>query len=719
MPCPLVGVKPNPGGLDAHELQIPGFTTGTGGEAPMIDQLLALAQWHQTGGRAAEAEALYRRAIDLDPQNPDLHRGLGTALEDQGGTAEAAEWYRRGLALAPEDADSWCNLGMALRQSAQPSEATTAYRRAVRLDAGFVEAWFNLGNALTALGRFDEAISAYRAALTLRPDDAEVCCNLGNALHQRGRIGEAAAAARQAVACRPDHAPALINLGNALTEQGRFDDAIRQFRRALAVRPGDPAGPVGAGMALRQQGRVDEATASFRQAYRLSGDPGLEVKVALALPIIPESASHIAETRERMLDQVTALTERGIRLADPLAQVGQTCFYLAYHAADDRPIQSAVARMYETACPDLTQDLADPAPRIDGRVHVGFVSHYWHQHTIAKLNLGLIRTLDRDRFHVTLFTTPHAGDAMRTTLVQAADRVVELPVELATARRRIAAERLDALYYPDIGMSALTYFLAFARLAPLQCLTWGHPDTTGIANLDRFLSCDAMEPAGAERHYSEALVRLPGPTLHYARPALPARLKPRSAFGLPDEAHLYVCPQSLFKIHPDFDRALVALLRRDPQGLVVLLSGRDRNLDELLRRRIGRVGPDVAGRIRFLRQMPLADFLSLVTVSDVMLDPLHYSGGNTSLEAFALGTPIVTWPGAFMRGRHTHGFYKLMGLDDGVAADHAGYVDLALRLGREPEFRRHVTRRVLDRVPGLFDHTPSIRAIEHVLAGGA
>ena len=144
-------------------------------------------------------------------------------------------------------------------------------------------------------------------------------------------------------------------------------------------------------------------------------------------------------------------------------------------------------------------------------------------------------------------------------------------------------------------MSALTYFLAFARLAPLQCLTWGHPDTTGIANLDRFLSCDAMEPAGAERHYSETLVRLPGPTLHYARPALPARLKPRSAFGLPDDAHLYVCPQSLFKIHPDFDRALVELLRRDPQGLVVLISGRDRNLDELLRRRLAASGRTWSG----------------------------------------------------------------------------------------------------------------------------
>ncbi|EWY35657.1 hypothetical protein N825_05190, partial [Skermanella stibiiresistens SB22] len=424
----------------------------------------------------------------------------------------------------------------------------------------------------------------------------------------------------------------------------------------------------------------------------LSGDAGLEVKMALALPIIPESLEHITETRERMLDAVTRLTGRGVRLDDPLAQVGQTCFYLAYHAACDRELQRAVARLYETACPGLLQDRADPPARPDGRRRVGLVSQYWHQHTIAKLNQGLVRGLDRRRLHVTLFTTPHAGDAMRAALAAAADRVVELPLDLAAARDRVAAERLDVLYYPDIGMSALTYFLAFARLAPLQCVGWGHPDTTGIANLDRFLSCDAMEPDDAGDHYTETLVRLPGPTIHYARPALPARLKPRSAFGLPDDAHVHVCPQSLFKIHPDFDRVLVELLRRDPKALVALLSGRDRNLDELLRRRIARAGPDVVSRLRFLRQMPLPDFLSLVAVSDVMLDPLHYSGGNTSLEALALGTPIVTWPGRFMRGRHTHGFHRLMELDDCVARDHDHYVDIAHALANDPARRAHVSR---------------------------
>ncbi|WP_158047158.1 tetratricopeptide repeat protein [Skermanella pratensis] len=679
----------------------------------MIEQLAAVARWHQANGRPDEAEALYRRALVLDGSAASLHRALGTALEDQGRVEEAANCYRRALVLAPGDADGWCDLGMALRRLARTEEALGAYRRATVLEPGFVEAWFNLGNALTGLGRFEEAIRAYRQALALRAGDPETWCNLGNALHECGRIAEAAAAAGTALAFRPDHAPALVNLGNALIEQGRFLEALAQFRRAASIRPADPAAFAGAGVALRQQGRTEEARASFRQAWKLGGDPGLEVRMALVLPIIPESEAHIREVRERLADGVARLAERGIRLHDPLAQVGQTCFYLAYHAADDLPLQQAVAGLYEAACPDLLQDRADPPTRPDGRTHVGFVSQYWHQHTIAKLNHGLIRTLDRERFHVTLFTTPHAGDAMRQALVRAADTTVELPLDLKAARDAVAAQRLDVLYYADIGMSALTYFLAFARLAPLQCLTWGHPDTTGIKNLDRFLSCGAMEPDGAERHYSERLLRLPGTTLHYARPRLPPRLKPRSAFGLPDDARLYVCPQSLFKVHPDFDRALVDLLRRDPQGLVVLLSGRDRNLDGLLRRRLAAAGPDVAARFRFLRQMPLPDFLGLVACSDVMLDPFHYSGGNTSLEAFALGTPIVTWPGAFMRGRHTYGFYRLMGLDDCVARDHAHYVELALDLAREPDRRAHVIRRVLDRVPVLFDDTESVRAIEN------
>ena len=98
---------------------------------------------------------------------------------------------------------------------------------------------------------------------------------------------------------------------------------------------------------------------------------------------------------------------------------------------------------------------------------------------------------------------------MATAIGQSAERAERLSGALDVARRQIAAAELDIVFYPDIGMEALTYFLAFARLAPVQCVTWGHPVTTGIPALDYFVSSELLEPDGAEAHYAERLVRLP------------------------------------------------------------------------------------------------------------------------------------------------------------------------------------------------------------------
>jgi hypothetical protein len=69
---------------------------------------------------------------------------------------------------------------------------------------------------------------------------------------------------------------------------------------------------------------------------------------------------------------------------------------------------------------------------------------------------------------------------MSLAIAAAADRTITLPSQLAAAREQIAEERLDVLFYTDVGMDALPCYLAHARLAPVQCVTWGHPLTTGL-----------------------------------------------------------------------------------------------------------------------------------------------------------------------------------------------------------------------------------------------
>jgi predicted O-linked N-acetylglucosamine transferase (SPINDLY family) len=85
---------------------------------------------------------------------------------------------------------------------------------------------------------------------------------------------------------------------------------------------------------------------------------------------------------------------------------------------------------------------------------------------------------------------------------------------------------------------------------------------------------------------------------------------------------------------------------------------------------------------------------------------------NTSLEAFALGTPVVTLPAGFQRGRHTQAMYRRMGLDDLVASDAKSYVDLALKLANEPEYREAVRGRIQQASHVLFEDAQVVREFE-------
>src|SRR5208283_4646382 len=96
-------------------------------------------------------------------------------------------------------------------------------------------------------------------------------------------------------------------------------------------------------------------------------------------------------------------------------------------------------------------------------------------------------------------------------------------------------------------------------------------------------------------------------------------------------------------------------------------------------------------------------FLNLLTLLDVMLDPIHFGGGNSSYEGLALGVPIVTLPSQLLRGRLTYALYRQMGLADLVAGDAADYVRLAVRLGTDRGYREHQSGLIRAAVGALFE----------------
>jgi predicted O-linked N-acetylglucosamine transferase (SPINDLY family) len=455
-------------------------------------------------------------------------------------------------------------------------------------------------------------------------------------------------------------------------------------------------------------GDAERAGQAYDLALARDDSDGLRIKRATTLPVVMTSWDHIRAARYGLEMNLRDLLAREMNVRNPTFETSTTNFFLAYHGEDDRRLQELTAQLHLKSCPDLAWTAPHVGKRRKGKTRVGFISAFFRRHSIGRLMEGLIANLAKDEFEIVIITQPGPRDPVARRIEAAADTLIKLPEGFWPARDAIAAAECDVLIYPEIGMDVRCYFMAFARLAPVQAVMWGHPDTTGIPTLDWFVSSELIEGEGAEAHYSEKLYRMKTLPTRYARPEIPPDirnvLRSRDGFGLDPAKHIYLCQQSVIKHHPDLDVMIGEILRGDPKGEVVLLEGAVSHWSDQVRDRMRASIPDVAGRVRTIPRMGPEDFIALTAAADVVFDAPHWSGGNTSFEAFALGKAVATHAGTFMRGRVTLGQYRAMGFGDEFArADVGEAARLALRLGLDADFRKDAERRVAEAAQKLWD----------------
>lgn len=566
--------------------------------------------------------------------------------------------------------------------------------------------------------RLDEAKSLYRQTLQLAPETAEAWFGLGRLARQVGAAAAAIEALSKGSSLAPNDANLRTEYASALQEADRIDEAAAEFEAVCRLRPRDPLAWQRVAIARQGLGEIDAARDAYHRADALHPDAANWIRAGtITSPIVSSQAALIAERARLDSELDRLLAEPGLAITDPLRAGLWPNFYLAFHGENDRDLQTKFAALYRRACPAL--DYVAPHCRRPRRprekIRVGLVSKFFFRHSIGRTSRGLFARISRAGFEVTaILVSPIVEDSYSEFIRAHADRVLVVPQELERARELIAALELDVLFYQDIGMEPFTYFLAFSRLAPVQCVSFGHPDTTGIPTVDWWVSNDLFEPEGAAAHYSEKLhmLRDVATLAYYYRPELPKPPRRRVDFGLPERGHVYLCPQNLFKFHPDMDTLLAGVLRRDSEGRVVVIAGRVAHWTDLIRERWRAAIPDVVDRIIVLPRQEPDDFLSLIALADVMLDTVHFNGMNTSLEAFAVATPVVTLPGAFQRGRHTQAMYRKMGLGELVCPTAERYVDLAVRLGSEREQRDAVSAAIMQRNAVLFEDSAVVSGFE-------
>lgn len=622
---------------------------------------------------------------------------------------------RNGRITEPHSPDELHRLGVAAFADGDLEQARHLFCRLLLIQPENPVAWSNHGVVCRSLGDFATAAASLQQALRLCPDYADAWNNLG-AVHEKTDIAKAQACFERALKIRPDYVEACNNLALCYKKQRFFSKSIIWYQKSLEFNPKQPGTLYRLAEMLEQTSDVDGARDAYRKSLDFRPDDCIRLKMETVLPVILPSAEAVDTLRDTLRSRLQLLRQQGLKIERPWER-GRVFFYLAYHGRDDLEFHKLLAGIYREASPELSWQAPHVAAgtRNKGRIRVGFFSRFFYKHTIAKLNIGFIEKLDRSRFQVTVLAADSGNnDEMLQRFAAAADSFVTLSGDFLTMREQIAAQKLDVLFYTDIGMEPYSYFLAFSRLAHVQCVTWGHPASSGIDTVDWFISHVECETPQGRRSYSEKLFCLSSAAACtcYARPSFPGTAKTRQEFGIAPEWTVYYCPQPPFKMHPDFDVIVKGILERDPNGRIILLRGVVPETETLLKNRLARIMPACLERVIFMDPLPFADYMAMLELADVVLDTPHFSGGNSSLEALAAGAAVVTLPSEFLKGRLTHAWYRRLGIKDCIAGTPEEYVDIAVRLGTDQTMRADICSRIKAASHLLFDDRQAVRELE-------
>jgi predicted TPR repeat methyltransferase len=230
----------------------------------LLNKAVALHQ----AGKLAEADALYKKILDAQPDNPDALHMSGVIAQQTGKHQKAVTLISRARKSYPAMPELHNNLGLALESSGRSDEAEVSYRTAIGLRPSYADAHQNYATLLLKRGDLDAATHHISHALRLKPGDPSYLNTLGNILQQRRQHAEAIACYQRALSVLPGYSMAIVNMGNAFRSLKQWEDAAACYRNAIATNPRESAACLYLGSTLEKLGKREEAMAAYEEALR-------------------------------------------------------------------------------------------------------------------------------------------------------------------------------------------------------------------------------------------------------------------------------------------------------------------------------------------------------------------------------------------------------------------------------------------------------------------
>ena len=481
----------------------------------------------------------------------------------------------------------------------------------------------------------------------------------------------------------PKNISVLRNLSYCYAYLNEFEKAETCLRKIISIKPDQPFVYQFLASILKDQDKLEEAISIVNEGLekKLMNEKW-EIQKNLFFPKIPFNKEEIQKYRQIIEGELNKIQNVNFQKHldyDEDQIIVPPHVDLSYSDWDNLELNKKNVKVLKKLYKVLNEDSYSDK-EIKGKIKIGIISEFFTDHTIGKLYKDLIFTLDKFKFETFVFHSKKTfpGDIFNEFRDKEKEGILKneiLPIKLSEKIKIIKDFKLDIIFYPDIGMSIEFYYLALIRLAKYQITTFGHPETTGSKSIDYYLISKNCVNENTQKHYSEKLLIIDHLPMIYSKPINKKKLSEEEL----KRKNIYSCPQTLFKLHPDFDQIIFKIIEKDSKAIIYFLKDRNKVWYKKLINRLSGNKKYDSKKIIFLDPLSYDDYLLHLGRASVLLDPIYYGAGNSFFESMLFGTPSVTLPTDHIKSRLVLGAYKQMQIKDPpIAKDIQNYVELAI-----------------------------------------
>jgi predicted O-linked N-acetylglucosamine transferase (SPINDLY family)/glycosyltransferase involved in cell wall biosynthesis/SAM-dependent methyltransferase len=451
-------------------------------------------------------------------------------------------------------------------------------------------------------------------------------------------------------------------------------------------------------------------------------------------------AHHLTGWLREFLRRIPQNSVIGLPLSDITTLVLERLNLIPVYCSGEstRELMELRARLLENSLSAAGADLDGPKtrralPAKGKRIRIGVLNAHFGLQTETFVTLPSFH-LDRSKFEVFLFAGFANPGEVESRCRGLADHFTVLPSALPEQVRIIRDVKLDALIV-GTNITAVTNgmcLLAAHRLAPVQILSHCSPMTSGLRNVDAFLSGSlAYRPGLSEAEFSEKLVLLDGPPVcldYTTHPGSSPGSGDRAKLGLPPDEFLFLNAASCFKISVELMDAWAQILQQVPNSRLLLMPFNPNWANKFPQAQFERALTDCLQRYgvdknRVILSVPFtsrAQVMDLEKMADLYLDTFPFSGSISTVDPLELGIPVVASDGQTTRSRCSGAQLREIGIPELVAQNAGEYIRIAVRLAQNAGLRSALSARIrlaMSKKPRFLDPDAFGRQLSRVMEG--